>query len=450
MKLLNISVLYLSFILITGNIFAQDDFKDYKPPNLMKGFNLILHTSPGFNSSLENETRRSLYHADLNTDIDYWRFTDNFLFAINNSAHADAYKSYSGISNLSNDDVSNPDVYTSFNFTITGGASYYIPSTNFYANLYLRGTSHFQNHRYPDFSSQCYPGIGFGRLYNASRVSQMQNFEKALMNEKIIKTPLKNNVRKKLIELLDKRYDRDFISMFRDDNEIEFFSRVEDLLRNEGVILANLDSRSILRMYQSLNNSSYVYFPVFKGFQVQAESKLYTVFNDYLPSPYIKSERHYSFLLFNELMLSAIFGLPVSNKLSFVGTVYSLFPLAGKYLDEKVYYEFHSPATLIEPNDGSNLPFSHNAGSSSLTKVDFGLSIQGFYSFNSFCGLSAGASSDLKLNDFGSSDFIGKLNTSFNFNILNHLNMRMYFYIYTFPDVKYDYTFGTNVAYYVF
>ena len=203
MKLSHISFLLLSLFLFSNKIHSQDDIKDYKPPKLMKGFNLTLETSPEISSyGLINGTNDFSYGTDLFANLNYWRFTDNLLLSLN----SDINGYYSKDKN-----EQSTQIYKNFGLNITGGTSYYLLSTNFHANLFLSTYNQFDNHQFPSFQFDLYPGIGYGRLYNAARVSQMQNFENVLLNEKIINSPLKKDVRKKLIELLDKRNDPNHI-----------------------------------------------------------------------------------------------------------------------------------------------------------------------------------------------------------------------------------------------
>jgi hypothetical protein len=226
------------------------------------------------------------------------------------------------------------------------------------------------------------------------------------------------------------------------------------MLKEEKIIRDNLGSKEILKMFQALTNESYVYFPVFKGFLVQAESKIYTLYKSACgPSG---CSRQYSFHPFNSLMFSGIYGLPVNNKLSLVGSIYSTFPVTNKYLNDYIYYEFNSPVTLIVRNsidpNYSGIFDQYNSNYNEIAlKMNLGLNLNGFYSFNSFCGTSARIYANVKLNDFPGKDEIdGGINTNFDFNILNHLNLRLYFNYRAYSNVDHYYIIGTDLSYRVF
>ena len=446
-RFIYIRILIFAVITISANIFSQDDIQEYKPPKLMKGFNLTLETSPSFASYLNNDQyKQNTFIADMNATVNQWRFTDNFLYAAAVSISGAASKKY--YSTI--DEVYNPGWGSYFDFRFSGGASYY-PFKDFYANLYINSDNMFQSRRFPYFPFEIYPGIGYGRMFDVSRVNQMQNFESALEDEKIINSPLKKSTRKKLTELLDKRQDRDFLSMFKDDGDIEFFARVEDLFKDEGVIQGNLSSRAVLRMYQALTNNSYVYFPVFKGFQVQAETKVYSKYN----YNYNGSIKEYCIYLFNAYILSGIYGLPVNRKLSFLGSAYTVIPVFEKFLQDGENFEFNSPITLAERNSLNYDNFraisqTNNNYGESFTKMDVGLSLQGFYSISRFCGLASDIYTEYLLRDYEGDEITGGAGASFVFNILNHLKMKINFDISSTKNTKYRYTFSSDVTYYVF
>lgn len=447
-----IIIVFLLQFLFALNIFSQNDITEYKPPKLMKGFDLLLQSSPSFYSTRDKNNREHYtYGSNLNASLNYWRFTDNLLISLNPNIDGAASRSHFSGYPYPVDEEQKWE--TNFAFQVNGGVSYYLRKTDFYANLYLTTRNWFESGYSPRFSFESYPGIGYGRLYDASRVAQMMNFEDILLKEKIISTPLNKSTRTKLVELLDKRNDRDFISMFKDDGDIEFFSRVEDLLKDEGLLQGNPGARAILKMYQALTNNAYVYFPVYKGFQVQAESKAYSVYHSSCTPTGCRN--NYTIYYFNNVMLSGIYGLPVGKKLSFLGSVFAVIPLTEKYLEEYLTYEFHSPVTLIEQNSLNSANYnvlrqSENNLREDYTKMDMGFSTTGFLSINRFCGVSANVYADFMLRNYMGDGIYGGFNTSFYFNILNHLRLRAYVNAVSSKTTNYNYIIGSDVTYYVF
>ena len=99
-------------------------------------------------------------------------------------------------------------------------------------------------------SSTFWLSAGYGIILNAGRTAKTLNFEKILKRNGVI-TTLSPPVKAKLTELFDKRNNKDYLSKYKDDNEIVFFKDIENLLLNEGIISKPLGAETVLRLYQA-------------------------------------------------------------------------------------------------------------------------------------------------------------------------------------------------------
>lgn len=73
---------------------------------------------------------------------------------------------------------------------------------------------------------------------------------------------------------MEERNDKDFISRYRDNDEVEFFTQVEALLLKEKIIDRSLNAKTTMMLYQTITNPKFVYYPEFEGYQLQAELQL--------------------------------------------------------------------------------------------------------------------------------------------------------------------------------
>jgi len=227
------------------------------------------------------------------------------------------------------------------------------------------------------------PLIGYGKLINALEISRVNYFEQVLKDEKVIKENLPYNTQKKLVELFDKRNNREFIYKFKEDNEIEFFSQVENLLKSEGIINGNMSARTVLKLYQTLMNGKFLLYPKYKGYQLQA--MFFYPFgsiqgNNYGVNP--------------ELFISGMYGIPLSIK-----TQLSIFGFFSKVIkvsndpDENYLFNTKNIFPLsVERTQLDFKGFSYPIGysivnSSSKNDFYFGSFIEVFHNFSGFFGL---------------------------------------------------------------
>lgn len=228
------------------------------------------------------EINSSNYQASL--DFSMWKFSKKLL--------AGAYFN-SNAEYVYRNQIFDNESYYSKNLSIRGevfsGLGYYPFKNKFYTSLAFsssfyasRNENSYSNNIITGLSNSgsystnyFFPAVGYGRIVNMERSSAESNFEDVLLKENYIRSPLPPEIRKQLIELLEERNDKDFISRYRDNDEVEFFTQVEALLLKEKIIDRSLNAKTTMMLYQTLTNPKFVYYPEFEGYQVQAEFQLH-------------------------------------------------------------------------------------------------------------------------------------------------------------------------------
>lgn len=293
-------IIVLIFIFYCG-LFAQDEIKNYKPPKVMKGSRLELHAISYFTQSddrysvIDNYDYSKRFSSGATFDYTRWKYSDKLNYIINFSPEI-SYSFHKYIYSTNQ----NLSLYTS----LEGGINYYLKRNIFYAGVNGSGSCSFRSSSKPSFSSYLGPNIGIGKIINASQTERTYNLEKLLKNEEIISGNLPYNIKVKLTQLFDRRNNREFYYKFKDDDEINFYSDVEKLLNDEGIIKGPLGARTVLKIFQMLTNDKFLYYPKYKGYQVQL--LLYAPFiSKFSVNPY-------------QLILSEIYGLPFNYKTSMV------------------------------------------------------------------------------------------------------------------------------------
>ena len=373
----------LSVILTPRFLFSQDEIKNYLPPEVIKGSDLNVSFNSSFSSSKSNYSgdKRTGGRLNFNGSYDCWKLTDRLNYAISALSNINFEKSNS-TDVISNADISEERVYLSSSNYLRAGASYYFLKNKLYGGIFTKTSAYFGNKTKPYYNADFFPSIGFGKLVDAAEVTDADNFEKVLIKQKVISKPLSADVKKKLIELLDRRNNSEFYSKYKDDAEIEFYSQVERLLTDEGVISSPLSSRTTLKLFQTLSNSKFIFYPKYKGYQFQAEID-YTMDNGGFEA--VQTE------YFKSATLSAIYGLPINAKLSLLGTAFFTVPVKYNYLDDYDYYDFHSPISLVQyfqrPNYNNELvPFFEGSKGSESFSYKMSGAVDAFYNINSIAG----------------------------------------------------------------
>ncbi len=353
--------------------YSQNEVEKYKLPELIEGSNLVLSTSPFYSYEIYYDTvKTSRLVLGFGADFTKWRFTPKLDYSV----HIRPNFNYSraGYNEPSEDTVIN---HTSGNLNIEGGLSYYPLKFPAYAGVYLSTSSNYASTYKPSSYNDIYSYLGYGRLINAGQVIYAKNFENVLLDEKIISKKLGGRVLRKLTELFDKRFNREFSARFKEDADIEFFSQIENLLVDEKVINSSLNSRTVLKLFQALTNSSFVNFPRYRGFLAQAELSYNNIHYNF--------DSEYSDIL--TMVLSGLYGLPLGLKTNLVFTFYTALPLNDRSKEPGYFEIFHSPITLRE--NFYPYPLLNNDLDKSI-EYDYytGGKITGFYNLSATVGVS--------------------------------------------------------------
>ena len=279
----------LLFIFIYSCAYSQ---KDILYNNNFESSGSILNIfSNNFNSEryLQESGEFNSSNYQISLDFSMWKFSKKLL--------AGAYFNSTAEYIYRNQIYNNKSYYnkrTSIRGEIFTGLGYYPFKNKFYSSLSF-GSSFYSSkseseHQQTIISgltnnsystNYFFPAVGYGRIVNMERSSTESNFEDVLLKEKYIQTPLPADVRKQLTEFLEERNDKDFISRYRDNDEVEFFTQVESLLLKEKIIDRALNAKTTMMLYQTLTNPKFVYYPEFEGYQVQAEVQLHADDNPY-------------------------------------------------------------------------------------------------------------------------------------------------------------------------
>ncbi len=307
---------------------SQERINEYEVPAVIEGNNLSLYISPDFRLSKytepEAETKYS-YNLDLSANYTRWRFTKSTDYTVSAIYSTYLYKP---------SNVYEYSFYSHVGTSFKGGISHYLTKDKFFAGAYSRLSAEFSNHSEPHFGGEFYPYIGFGRITDAFIVNETSNFENVLTEEKYIKKKFDKKTRSLLNSILDKRNGKEFLSLYRNDAEIEFFTELENILLKEEIIDKPLNARVTMKLYQTLYDRTFILFPIFKGYQFQAELG-YHLANNSDTVVYPKT-----------ITLNAAFGLPLNNKTGLLFSGRCAFPLNRNFTEDFFDFDMHSPIFL--------------------------------------------------------------------------------------------------------
>ncbi len=397
----SLSPTFIVFIIIfnCSALFSQDEIKNYRPPKVMKGSDLQLFM---YNQSEgDNDSKR--FSSGLGLGYTRWKYSDrlNYIISFRMSGSYQAFKnSYFG---------DETDSYSSLYNRIEGGVNYYFKKNIFYAGFNGATYIEFRSRSKPYSSNYLGPNIGIGKIVNASQVARTQNFEKVLRKEKINVDNLPYSVKIKLTELFDRRNNREFYFKFKDDDEINFFTEVENLLKDERIIISSLNARTILKLFQLLTNNKFLYYPKYKGYQFQTMLYFPLVVKKVSDNPY-------------QIIFSGVYGLPLNYKTSFV-----LYGFFSKTFDNEngAYNSYHNynvrnifPLSLNTNQYEKYAPYfpGENNFEEVFETPDYSLggSVTGFHNFTEFFGLRGEVSGR-----YSSYNRYRGVDTSYNQNSLN-------------------------------
>lgn len=384
-------LLIILFILLSSICSAQD-LRNSALINLESEGVIVNLQSVNFTNNLYNfpiEVENRVTDIDIGLNITAWKFSKEFNFGgfgeINGSYHYTDYvtgyakfRRFSGSLFGEADRYLNDELYATFS-----GGTFFINST-------IESSQNVLTFSNTDKGSINYlwGGIGMGRLLNRVSKTKEENFEKILIEEGLINESLPISVKASLNRLLEKRNNKDFISEFRDDSDVEFFREVENVLLEEGIIRNGLNSAATIKLYNALINKRYLYYPDYKGFQIQAE--LQAQLND-------NSFNHF-------LTFGGILGLPFFKNSNLLLTSFFSIPLNEHANAEGLFNQFKNPFTnylpvIVEKYKIDNKNYTSNRESIVDLSKDqiFFAGLKGilFYKINEFSGIRGFASTIL-------------------------------------------------------
>jgi hypothetical protein len=426
---LALTILIVCSLIQFNNLFSQTEIERYKQPELIEGSNLFISASPDYSNTIYNDTDKSNnFNIGMTAEFTKWRYTPKLDYSVRiRPGFSYSRSNGSGIFTL--DRVNE----NSRGFSqIQGAADYYLFRIPVYGGSYFSSQAEFSNHHKPASNNNLSVYIGYGKLVNGGQIVFAKNFENVLKNEGIISKKLNQDVFSKLTVLLDKRYNREFMSKYKDDADIEFFSQVEQLLLDEGVIKSPLSSKTTLKLFQALTNFSFVNYPRYKGFNAQAELD-YNNINFYYNSSY---ENIVS------LILSGLYGLPLGYKTNLLFSAFISRPLNidSNYLYK--YPEFHSPYTIRE-GFPVYTPLTYDLPYSRSFKYTSGAEIIIFHNFSPLIGISGFVNYSFGKSASGENGFSISSFAQLRYNILSKLYFNTTMQFFRTQSVKMS--FGTFV-----
>lgn len=411
MNMKALAIVVFGIMVFSAALHSQNDVKQYQAPEIMSGKNLTVNFFGSLSAYKNHDDSSGSRRGNFQGSVDYinWKFARKLNYVINASSSLYGNtKKYGTTNNESeNSAVLNAGLRSVF--------SYYMYK-NFYAGTGLNLSSSFETSIKPLIASELFPFIGYGRLYNAGQTTNSFNFEKVLKDEKIIRGPLSYKVKRELTEILDRRNTGEYTSKYLDDSEIEFYSEVEEVLMKNGIISEPMDARTILKLVQSLSNSKFVRYPVYKGYELQCEvhylvNKLSEI-DDYPDSR------------MTTLTAGSTFGIPIRQRLNMIGSLFVLLPLNKNYINSYGIYNYHSPAAIRESREilYYNIPPANHISYGGIIYSLMATTVADvFYSINSFTGISLHSQVDIgKIKDGGTQSYF-QLGLSYSHNILSRL-----------------------------
>jgi hypothetical protein len=446
----------LFIFLCVGFASAQDDVRNYEPPKAMKGSDLRVYLYGRFSQSndessigiiadnpYDGERFERSVSSNLSTILKKWKLSDKLNYDGDASVSTSAFSYHRESSYDTNTHNS-----VRLSSGVDGGMNYYLSKNSFYVGLNAGANVRFETGASPFSENYVGPNIGYGRIVNASQVERTINFEKDLMKRGIISGKISNASRKKLTELFDRRVNQEFIYKFKEDDEIEFFSDVEKLLRDEGVISGPMDARTTLKLYQLLTNERFIYYPKYKGYQIQAMFvyPFGVKYGEKIENPY-------------QLALSGVYGLPLSYNTSLL--FYGYFSKQFNLKDYDPYYYYYSYMNIrnilqLEIPANSSERFGPHFYAMRGYDNDY-LLLGNFYAFHSFSelfgmwGFLSISHSEQKFSDFGASSVTEKIELDYAILSKTYLSSSATaFQIIRAGNVKYDARLSLGLTYVVF
>ncbi|CAN5407435.1 hypothetical protein BH10BAC5_BH10BAC5_08170 [soil metagenome] len=311
------SILVILFVVMSLNANAQDIYYKYKSPD-SEGKQLVVEGTDLL-SYYKDDSTHSGFNANLHAEYTQWKFNRTWLTG--GIAHLE--ENFSSSKNGSSTTFSRNQL----SLEVFGGASYYFTPDKFYGTIATFMSYATESHDTGSTASgsistnsgpgYLYGALGYGRVYNAGRISVAMDFAERLKESGFLKGTLSQSTILALTNLVDKQAYGDFSSKYWDEGNPMFFKQVETLLINDGVISNPLDAANTVRLYETISNTygRYVFYPRYTGYQVQVQAQ-YQLFNSTKDKPH----DHYA-------SISGVYGVPVGPKTGLVFSSYFALPL---------------------------------------------------------------------------------------------------------------------------
>lgn len=420
------------------NIYTQNPIKDYDVPKISEGMNLELSGSPRFNLQKDkSDTANSeyAYEIDLGASYTKWRFSPSLDYTLSATLSGSSY-SYPESNIIEKNEHSSRLL-----FGYTGSVSKYIVPKHLYFGMHSEGFLQAQNHRKPSYIFTFSPYVGTGRITNAFVVNEALNIEKILLKRGYINKVLDKDTRTLLNNLLDRRNLGEYRSKYKDNAEIHFFGETEAMLLEKGIISKPLNAAATMEIYQSLTNNKYILYPVFKGYQLQAEFN----YSQRISNPYRAFDKAISF--------SALYGHPMGLSTSAVFSAAVVFPLNEQDING-FDPQFHSPILLRERQSIRNFSGYINpniyfeSGLRNDYKASFSVNV--FHNFSQFAAIRGFLVLEEKKRTNIDPEFSLYAGADLQFYILNKLSITAYTDIYSSRTSSYSISTGGFISYYIF
>jgi hypothetical protein len=426
---LTLTLLFVCSLIITKFSSAQNEIEKYKQPDLIEGSNLIFSASPNYSNVIYNDTdKTNHFNISMTAEFTRWRYSPKLDYSVRIRPGFN-YSRYDGSGIITDQtiDISRGSSY------IQGAADYYPFRVLLYGGSYFSSQAEFSNHNKPSSNNDFSGYIGYGKLINGGQLVFTKNFEDVLKNEGIISKKLNQDVFGKLTVLLDKRYNHEFFSKYRDDADIEFFSQVEQLLTDEGVIKSPLSSKTTLKLFQTLTNYSFVNYPRYKGFLAQAELE----YNN------INFEHNSSYQNTVSLILSGLYGLPLGYKTNLLFSAYASKPLNIDSISLHDFNsDFHSPYTIREGFPVYE-PLAYDLSFERSYKYITGARVIVFHNFSPLVGISGFVNYTFGKSASGDNGYTISSLAQLRYNILSKLYFSTTMELFSTQNIKMS--FGTFV-----
>ncbi len=372
------------------------------------------------NTSSYNPYKQVLIHLQINStawkfskkynligmaEVDgLYRYHDGLEYGYNKNRYVQGKAFGGGDYYIANSFYSTASVSTAFSNGTTENVDNYEPSRS-------------HKYSYRNAINYFWLGLGYGRIVNTASITKEGNFEQILKERKVLISSIPASVKKELDILIEKRNNMDFISKYKDDADAEFFGQVEKILRENGVIKDKIDAETTIRLYNSLINNRYLYYPNYSGYQIQLEGQ-YQMNSD----------------IFNNFVIaSGILGVPLSSRSNFLFSGFFSLPLNDHADAGGLFFNgFKTPfnnyiPVLAQKYKIENTDYLQSREYVSYHEQDMSYFAGGkailFYKFDDFAGIRGYVSSVVGKPDTLSVTNASNIGAILDYNIFSHLTL---------------------------